>query len=346
MTDERNPTADTATTQVLTKPTRPRRKARPGSVPNPRAGGSGRRPGGPRAPFDRTKLPAPSRPLAPRDLRWWVGAALLTLSMLLLGFVAHVALFSTFQHHRAQTIDYQALRVSLAKAETPVGQLDLNQEMVPLGTPVAMLQIPAVGINEVVSEGTTSDVLRSGAGHRRDSVMPGQAGTSVILGRQTTYGGPFGSLAQLKPGDEITVTTGQGVSTFQVLQLRRAGDPLPDALKAKAGRLELITADGLALFPSGALHVDAELTSAVQATPSKVMAYQALPPAERAMGQDGASWSAAFFALVFFAAAGVTLWWLWTAWGRWQTWLIGIPVLLVLGVTCADIVMNALPNLL
>lgn len=297
----------------------------------------------------RTRLPAPARAPrqpAPRDGRWWAGAAILTVSLLLLGFVVHVALFSGLQHHRAQTLAYGDLRTSLAKAETPVGQLDLTETLVPAGTPVALLQIPALGLSEVVQEGSTAHVLRAGPGHRRDSVMPGQAGTAVILGRQLSYGGPFGDLSRLTPGDEITVTTGQGTSTYTVFGLRRAGDPMPEALRAGTGRLELMTADGLPLFPSGVLHVDAELTSDVLETPTKVMGYPALPVAERAMGQDSSAWFLAFFALVFFIAAAIGTWWLWTSWGRWQAWLVGLPLLVALGVACADAAMNALPNLL
>ncbi|WP_164861745.1 sortase domain-containing protein, partial [Microbacterium sp. CPCC 204701] len=277
---------------------------------------------------------------------WWVGAAVLTVSLLLLGFVAHVAFFSALQHQRAQGIAYDELRTTLAEASTPVGQLNGDEELVPAGTPVAMLSIPAIGLGEVVAESTTSDVLRSGVGHRRDSVMPGQRGTSVLLGRQITYGGPFGALARLQPGDEITITSGQGEHTYRVFGLRRAGDPLPEPLAAGEGRLELQTADGLALFPAGVLYVDAELVSEVQETPSRVLAYPALPIDERAMGQDSSAWFLAFFGLVFFAAAGVGLWWLWTRWGRWHTWLVGVPIVLALGTATADAVMNALPNLL
>lgn len=286
------------------------------------------------------------RQRVPRDGRWWAGAALLTVSALLLAFVSHTAVFSAAQHNRAQALAYDELRTTLAKAETPVGQLDLNGELVEQRTPVALLEIPVLGVSEVVAEGSTSRVLRSGPGHRRDSVLPGQAGTSVILGRQLTYGGPFGGLDRLAPGDEIRVTTGQAEHTFQVFGLRRAGDPLPEPLGDGEGRLELMTADGLELFPSGVLHVDAQLVSEVQPTPTKVLAEPALPDEEREMSGDDGAWFTAFFVLVFFVAAGVALWWLWTSWGRWHAWLIGVPVLLALGVTCADIVMDALPNLL
>jgi LPXTG-site transpeptidase (sortase) family protein len=218
--------------------------------------------------------------------------------------------------------------------------------MVAPGTPVALLEIPAAGVLEVVLEGTDARVLRGGAGHRRDSALPGQPGTAVILGRQATYGGPFRDLRRLVPGDTITVTTGQGRATYRVFALRRAGDPLSEPLRAGAGRLELMTGDGLALFPDGVLHVDAELITEPHAASSKVMAYAALPTPERAMGQDPGAWFAAFFTAVFILAAALGVWWLWRVWGRWQAWLIGVPVLLALGAACADSIMNALPNLL
>jgi LPXTG-site transpeptidase (sortase) family protein len=268
------------------------------------------------------------------------------LSVVLAGLVAHAAIFSALQHRRSQLIAYDELRVTLAKAETPVGQLDFAGDLVPAGTPVALLQIPTIGLTEVIIEGTTAQVLRAGAGHRRDSAMPGQAGTAVLMGRQATYGGPFRSLARLAPGDTITITTGQGVHTYRVIGLRRAGDPLPQSLRSGQGRLEMITGDGLALFPSGALHLDAELVSTVQPGAAKVMAYPALPAAERPMGQDPAANFAALVGVIFAGATGVGLGWAGRTWGRWHAWLVGVPIALSVGAACGDLVMNTLPNLL
>ena len=195
----------------------------------------------------------------PRQARWWVGVLWLGTSALLLGFVGHVTLFGALQHSQSQQIAYDNLRSTLAEAVTPVGQLDVDEKLVAPGTPIALMTIPKLGLNEVVSEGTASAETRSGVGHRRDSVMPGQAGTSVLYGRQAGYGGPFGALTSLVPGDEITIVTGQGKQTFTVFGLRRAGDALPAALGADAGRLQLVTADGPALAPYGVLYVDASL---------------------------------------------------------------------------------------
>jgi sortase A len=283
---------------------------------------------------------------APRDARWGAGAVIIACSLLLLGFVGQVVIGSGLQHQRAALVGYGALRVSLAKGETPVGQLDVNSELVAAGTPVALLQIPKLGVTEVVGEGTAASVLRSGPGHRRDTVMPGQVGTSVILGRQIGYGGPFQNLSKLVPGDELTVTTGQGVNTYRIFSLRRSGDPLPAAIATGEGRLELDTADGLPLFPIGVLHVDAVLISAAQPASARVMTYPALPAAERVMGADSTAWPAALAALFAFGVGIAAVRWLWRRWGWRQAWLVGVPVLLALGVACSDLIVDALPNLL
>jgi LPXTG-site transpeptidase (sortase) family protein len=267
-------------------------------------------------------------------------------SVIMLGFVAHVALFGILQHARNQAAGYDQLRTSLAKAETPLGQLDLNQQLVAPGTPIALISIPKLGLDEVVRQGTSSDVTRLGVGHRRDTPMPGQAGTSILFGRQSAYGGPFGALSALVPGDTIEVTTGQETRTFTVFGLRRPGDPLPVPLASNAGRLELVTADGIALAPSGVLYVDAKLKGTPSESPASVFSERALDPSETVMGVDSNGWLPLLFILQWLVVASVLTRWLLQKWGRWQTWVIAAPVLLVLGATTADCAMALLPNLI
>jgi sortase A len=45
-----------------------------------------------------------------------------------------------------------------------------------------------------VVEGTASSDLLDGPGHLRSTVLPGQVGTSVVMGRAKTYGAPFGAI--------------------------------------------------------------------------------------------------------------------------------------------------------
>jgi len=287
-------------------------------------------------------------PPTPREARWWAGVVWLLLSTLLLGFVAHVALVGSLQHARSQYTLYQELRQTLALATAPLGQLDVNGVLVAEGTPIGFMTIdtPNFTLNQVLVQGTTGGILAQGPGHRRDTVMPGQAGTSIIMARQATYGGPFGYVGSLEPGDVITVTTGQGESRFEVIGLRRAGDLLPQPLKAGEGRLELITADGIPLTPSGALYVDATLVTEVKQTPSPVFTKEVLSPAEFPMAGDPAGILPTLFWSQLLLAAVFGLRWVRSRWGMWQTWIVSVPILLALGAATANSAMTLLPNLL
>jgi sortase A len=268
------------------------------------------------------------------------------LATLALGFVVHVTLIGSLQHGRAQFVLYQELRSTLALATAPLGQLDVDGKLVPVGEPVAHLTIPAIGVDEVIVQGTTPEALMSGPGHRRDTVMPGQEGTSVIMGRQATYGGPFSMLGALDIGDRITVVTGQGESVYEVIGLRQEGDLLPQPLDEGEGRLELVTADGLPLAPSGALYIDAELTTELRETAAPVFTKEVLDPAELTMATDPDAWFPTLFWFQWLVVAAGALRWVRSKWGMWQTWMIAVPVLLALGAATAGAAVAALPNLL
>jgi sortase A len=276
-----------------------------------------------------------------------VGASLLILAITALGFVAWVGLFSSLHYDKAQLNAYDALRVELATGTAPNGPTVPNKpaQLLPMGAPVAVLSIPAINLRTVILQGTTGSVLENGPGHLRTTVLPGQEGDSVILGRQTAYGGPFGGLASLVPGDSIKVVTGQTVATYKVIDLRRAGDPLPPALASGAGRMTLVTADGAPLDPTGVLRVDADETSKPQTSPGVVLS-QYLSPTENAMATDSGAWLPIVLWGQLLVLIAFSLSWLWTAWGRWQTWVIAIPTIGFLVLSIADQATRLLPNLI
>jgi sortase A len=294
----------------------------------------------------RKTRPTPLIRPTPREARWWIAVIWLLLSALLLGFVGHVALFGILQHARVQAVGYQELRTSLAGATTPTGQLDVNENPVALGTPVALLTINRIHLDEVVRQGSDSSITRLGVGHRRDTVMPGQAGTSILYGRQSTYGGPFGGLPTVVPGDTITVTTGQDTFNFTVFGVRRPGDPQPQPLASGGGRLELVTADGPPLAAASVVYIDASLKGKPAETPRAVMATKALDPSELVMASDSSALLPFLFTIQWLAIAAIFARWLLTRWGHWQTWIVAAPVLLALATATADNAIALLPNLI
>ena len=274
------------------------------------------------------------------------GAVLCMLAAVLLGFAANLTVVGHLQHARDQQTAYDELRKQLATGTAPVGQTGSDGKPLALGAPVALLRVPDLGLKEVVFEGTTSGVLMSGPGHRRDTPLPGQAGTSVIMGRQWGYGSPFNDLDQLPRSSRIEVTTGQGKAVYRVLGIRREGDPLPPQLAQGQGRLTLITATGGPYTPSGVLRIDADLVSDVRPNPPQIIRAGWITASEEALGTEGAAWLAVFLWSQGLLIAALLAAWAYRAWSPWQTWIAAVPVLAALGLAVSGAAVRLLPNLL
>jgi sortase A len=96
----------------------------------------------------------------------------------------------------------------------------------PNGTVVARLQIPAIGVDQYVVQGTDATELSKGPGHYIGTAAPGQAGNLAIAGHRTTNGAPFNRLGQLVRGDRVIVTTTTGAQfTYAVSGTPQAVSP-------------------------------------------------------------------------------------------------------------------------
>jgi len=282
-------------------------------------------------------------PLSPRlDV---LRTALIVLSMVAGSLAIHLVLVSSLQHSSAQRRAYSAFQTSVAEGTAPAGPTNAAGRQLAHGTPVAYLEVPSIGVHEVVGEGTTASDLMAGPGHRRDTPFPGQPGTSVIMGRQASYGGPFNRLADLKVGAKITVTSGQGISRFTVLSLRSGGEPTPPRLRAQQGRLLLVSAAGPSYLPSQVLRVDADLTTAPLPAARPVITAAALPKAEGIMGTDTSTLWALVLWLQALIALAVGIVWTWHRWGRPQTWIVFFPLTALVGLLASAQALRLLPNL-
>lgn len=318
-------------TPVTAPPTAPATRPSAGVIPRQRRRTSRVPQSAPRVRREPVTVPAP---VAFANSALWMVAligAWVVLQVLVLGAVSQT---------RAQDELYSTFREQLSAGTAPVAA------PVEPGAPVAVMRIPEVGVEAVVVSGTSARDLMDGPGHRRDSVLPGQRGVSVIYGRALTYGGPFADLAALEAGTRLQVQTGQGLANFAVDRVRRAGDPLPAPASADEARLTLVTAEGRGVAgrfrPSEVVYVDATLQGdAFAAGP------RAAPPAagESALGTDATALPSLALALGLLAAAvaGVAV-----AARRWTwpvVWVLGVPVLAALAWWCTDLAMTLLPNL-
>lgn len=281
----------------------------------------------------------PLPPLAPR--LQLVRATLLMASGLALCLVLHLLVLSPLQQRAAQQRTYDALRSDLAAGTAPVSATGAE-----VGTPIAYLEIPAIGLRQVVVEGTTGGALATGPGHRRDTAFPGLAGTSVVMGRRATFGGPFARLDELEPGAVVSVTTGAGVAEYRVRGVRRSGEPAPAPVASGSGRLVLATSDGSPFFPTGVLLVDADLAVPPLGAAQPSVAAGVLPAAERPMAVDSSTlWRLVLWlqALLVVLVAAI---WCWHRWDPARTWIVALPPVALIGSMAASEAARLLPNLL
>lgn len=98
---------------------------------------------------------------------------------------------------------------------------DASAELPPIeaGDPIAIIEIPKIGVDEVVVQGTARDDLQNGPGHYPATPLPGQIGNAAIAGHRTTYGAPFFRLDELAPGDQILTTSLVGDYVYVVTEL-------------------------------------------------------------------------------------------------------------------------------
>ena len=182
-------------------------------------------------------------------------------------------------------------------------------------------------MRRVVIEGTHAEDLAKGPGHLVGSAMPGQPGTSAILGRSSRYGSAFARLDELKAGQEITVTTAQGEHTYEVVDstVRSANDSA--AFTGERNMLLLITGVGGA-SPDQRLVVRALLTSPV--FPAGAAATE-VQTTTAELGLEGSTESPMQLAIWLFLLLIllISLIPLTEKIGKRVTWLIAIPLLAV-----------------
>ncbi|MGD8193448.1 sortase [Herbiconiux sp. P18] len=278
----------------------------------------------------------------------WLSLVLTMASVTIIALLVNVTFISQVQHYASQAALYEQIRLSLAQGAAPTGPLNSDGTLVTPGTPIAVLSAPDIGIgHEVVVEGTASAQTMVGIGHRRDTALPCQLGTAVLMARAGAYGGVGQSFKNLAVGSTFTVSMGQGTCTYEVTGSRMPGDQAPPAPVGTEGRLTLTTASGYPFFPTEVYRVDARLVGDGLGRPAVGLPTGALPTSEAAMGVDTSN----LFGLVLLLqllvglAIGTTL--LWKRWGRWQAWIICGPAVLAVGILAAGAVNQwLLPNLL
>ena len=186
----------------------------------------------------------------PKDWRWFVGGlgkCLITLGLLIFGFVAYQLWGTGIQYSQrqknlgrelAQQFDAapsgfvpaitigpptsttvaapsESVPASTTTTEPPV-TVPAFPSNIDLGKGLGYIQIPKMGLNDILIAGVRVDDLKSGVGHFPETPVPGQLGNAALAGHRTTFGAPFSNIDKLVPGDEIIIATVQGKYVYRV----------------------------------------------------------------------------------------------------------------------------------
>ena len=156
------------------------------------------------------------------------GKALISAGVLILLFVGYQLWGTGLAHQR----DQKSLRADFASqlaaptatppqaTSTPTPSTTAVPTEIAEGTAAAVIDIPKIGLDEVVVEGVGVEELKKGVGHYPDTRMPGEKGNAALAGHRTTYGAPFNRIDDLVQGDAMVVTTRAGTFRYEVMEKR------------------------------------------------------------------------------------------------------------------------------
>jgi len=275
--------------------------------------------------------PPPARRLDLASVLSVAGRTLIILGVLILGFVAFELLGTNVAEARNQSTLREALAVPPPPLDLAVSKPLPEQPAPPpppVGSAVARIRIPRLGLDKAVVEGVELSDLRRGPGHYANTPLPGQPGNSAIAGHRTTYGAPFFRLDEMKPGDPIFVSTVQGAFRYEVSKVFVVKPDKVDVLDPSVGDQLTLTTCNPRFSAAERLVVIADLKgpAAAPAPPPPgvnpnpaVAAAEAEPIAREVVGASGdpaelipsALWATVVLAL---GIAGAVLGRLWRRW--------------------------------
>lgn len=106
------------------------------------------------------------------------------------------------------------------------------------GAPVARIEIPQIGLDEIVMEGVQGSSLNVGPGHLPGSAFPGERGNSVISAHRDRH---FSHLDALMVGDTVITESGARHNEWIVVSKRIVAADAPALFRTSDATLTLTT---------------------------------------------------------------------------------------------------------
>ena len=147
----------------------------------------------------------------------WIERLFLVAGVAALGWCA----FVLSDAYRAQRLGREALESiherDGSSSNDPSKLNSRSHAELPLGTPLAELSIPRLGLAAVVLHGSDARTLRQGVGHIENTPLPGENGNVAIAGHRDSF---FRPLKDIRIGDDIVLSTPEEDVHYQVSSFR------------------------------------------------------------------------------------------------------------------------------
>jgi sortase A len=170
------------------------------------------------------KVPFWDRPKPKKDWYWFLGrlgSSLITLGLLMFLFVGYQLWGTGIEEAQSQNkLENRFAEIAVTASSTPsisvtpsISEPPVVTTVAPLkpivvneGDPIAIIDMPTIGVSKYVVAGVQTADLKKGPGHYPGTPFPGELGNASIAGHRTTYGEPFRHLDDLNLGDPIIIT--------------------------------------------------------------------------------------------------------------------------------------------
>jgi sortase A len=84
------------------------------------------------------------------------------------------------------------------------------------GQPIGRIEVPRLGLDMVMVNGTDAGTLKTGPGRDPRTFMPGEGELVYVAGHRTTYGAPFAHIDRLKQGDRVVLRMPYATAVYRV----------------------------------------------------------------------------------------------------------------------------------
>lgn len=166
-------------------------------------------------------------------------------AMLLVGFIIFQFIFSWILQIRSQQMGAYQLANRFSIAAGAIGHLDLSplpNEPPYIGEAIALIKIPKLRMEQIIFEGSDSNTTKKGIGHVPGTSGISETGTSILVGRKSTWGSTFYKIDKLKVGDIFFITNVSGTKKYKISDIGLKNEHLTDL---KETRILLVTSSSI-----------------------------------------------------------------------------------------------------